>query len=617
MGHSVPNSTREKVPGKWDTRLTPAMFAQVKQVGAPRWLDTNRLAYAQDHNARADLYVADAAGGLPLVITADRATTPIFTGGLGGGYAVAPDGGTVVYTSPADGKLYAVAAEGGKARQVTTGAGGHASPQFSPDGRRLALMVDDGERVAIAVTDAGGEEWPRRVSRGDAIPFDPQWSPDGRSLAYAEYDAEGYPWHQTRVVVADLDGGEVRALVDWPGVATLAPRWSPDGKRLAVISDRSGWANLWVVDAATGEAHHLVEDSWEHGEPAWTPDGRALVYTRNVDGNIHLMVVGAEGGEPRVLDDTPGVHTGPEVSPDGARVAYAHQSSVSPSNVYVTPLAGGERRAITRNTVGGLAEAGLVLPKSVTYPSADGAAVHALLFTPERRVPGKHPLLVQIHGGPTAQTTPRWDPTIQYYVQRGWVVITPNFRGSTGYGRAYTDAMHFRWGEIDLEDNVHSVDYLAGEGLIDKGRAVAWGGSGGGLATLSLLTLKPDVFKAGVDLFGVSNFVSFGEQTDRLARHLFASELGPMSENFALFERNSPVTHAANVKAPLLIFQGLDDKRVPPRQSEEMVEAMHKAGKFVEYVTYPGEGHGWRKVDTVLDYMAKMEAFLLKYVIER
>jgi dipeptidyl aminopeptidase/acylaminoacyl peptidase len=281
------------------------------------------------------------------------------------------------------------------------------------------------------------------------------------------------------------------------------------------------------------------------------------------------------------------------------------------------PAGGGERRAITRNTIGGLETAGLVLPESITYPSIDGLDIHAMLFTPERRAPGKHPLLVQIHGGPTAQTTWGWNPIVQYWTQRGWVVCSTNFRGSTGYGRAYTDAMHGRWGEIDMEDNVHAVYHLAGKGLIDERRAVAWGGSGGGLATLSLLTQKPDVFKAGVDLYGVSNFVSFGEQTDRLARHLFPSEMGPMAENFDLYERNSPVNHADKVKAPLLIFQGLDDKRVPPRQSEEMVEAMQKAGKFVEYVTYAGEGHGWRKVETVRDYLAKMEAFLLKYVIER
>lgn len=610
-------SANGKAPGKWEAGLTPAMIAQVKVVGAPRWVGAGQIAYVQDHNQRADIYVTDAAGGLPLQVTADKATTPVFTGGFGSGYAVSPDGGTLVYTSPDDGKLYAVSTGGGKARRITEGEGGHGSPQFSPDGRRLVFIADRKEETDIAIVGLDGEDWPQRISRGDGVTIDPQWSPDGTKIAWVEFDQAGYPWHHTRIVVADLASGAIRTIVNWEGVSVLAPRWSPDGERIVFTSDRAGWANLWTIALAGGDARHLVDDQWEHAEPTWAPDGRTLVYTRNVDGNSHLMIVSADGGSPEVLADGPGVHIAPTFSPDGRQVLFSYQSPIAPSNIYTIPVDGGERRAITRNTVGGLDAAGLVLPESITYPSIDGLDIHAMLFTPTEKAPGKHPLLVQIHGGPTAQTMWRWDPIVQYWVGRGWVVCSTNFRGSTGYGRAYTDAMHGRWGEIDMEDNVHAVYHLDKQGLIDRRRAVAWGGSGGGLATLSLLTQKPEVFKAGVDLYGVSNFVSFGEQTDRLARGLFPSELGPMAENFDLYERNSPTSHADKVQAPLLIFQGLDDRRVPPRQSEEMVEAMQKAGKFVEYVTYAGEGHGWRKVETVRDYLAKMEAFLLKYVIER
>jgi len=554
---------------------------------------------------------------LPLLVTADRQPTLAFTGGFGSGFAVSPDGGTIVYSSPEDGKLYAVAVGGGKARRLTEGEGGHGSPQFSPDGQRVAFIADRGEATDIAVVGIGGDDWPQRISRGEGVTIDPQWSPDGTKIAYVEFGQSSYPWHDTKILVADLTSGAIETLVDWPDISTLAPRWSPDGATIAFTSDRSGWANLWVIDAAGGEARQLVDDRWEHAEPTWAPDGRSIVYTRNVDGSVHLMRVGADGGTPETLADGPGVHSNPAFSPDGAQLLFGHNSPVAPPNVLVLPTGGGERRAITRNTIGGLDEAGLVLPEAITYPSSDGLDIHAVLYTPTKRAAGKHPLLVQIHGGPTAQTMWRWDPIVQYWVGRGWVVCATNFRGSTGYGRAYTDAMHGRWGEIDMEDNVHAVYHLDKQGLIDRRRAVAWGGSGGGLATLSLLTQKPDVFKVGVDLYGVSNFVSFGEQTDRLARGLFPSELGPMAENFDLYERNSPVNHADKVKAPLLIFQGLDDRRVPPRQSEEMVEAMQKAGKHVEYVEYAGEGHGWRMVDTVRDYLTKMEGFLQKYVIER
>lgn len=611
------SSSETLAPGKWEAGLTHGMIAQVRNVGAAQWVGAGQIAYLQDHNKRADIYLTDAAGGLPLLVTADRLPTPAFTGGFGSGFAVSPDGGTIVYTSPEDGKLYAVAVGGGKARRLTEGEGGHGSPQFSPDGRRVAFIADRGEATDIAVVGIGGDDWPQRISRGEGVTIDPQWSPDGTKIAYVEFGQPSYPWHDTKILVADLTSGAIETLVDWPDISTLAPRWSPDGATIAFTADRSGWANLWAIDATGGAARQLVDDRWEHAEPTWAPDGRSIVYTRNVDGSVHLMRVGADGGTPETLADGPGVHSNPAFSPDGAQLLFGHNSPVAPPNVFVLPMGGGERRAITRNTIGGLDEAGLVLPEAITYPSSDGLEIHAVLYTPTKRVAGKHPLLVQIHGGPTAQTMWRWDPIVQYWVGRGWVVCATNFRGSTGYGRAYTDAMHGRWGEIDMEDNVHAVYHLDKQGLIDRRRAVARGGSGGGLATLSLLTQKPDVFKAGVDLYGVSNFVSFGEQTDRLARGLFPSELGPMAENFDLYERNSPVNHADKVKAPLLIFQGLDDRRVPPRQSEEMVEAMQKAGKHVEYVEYAGEGHGWRMVDTVRDYLTKMEGFLQKYVIER
>lgn len=606
-----------QTPGKWEAHLTPAMIAQMRQVGAPRWLGVGTIAFVQNYNKRADILVTDANGGLPLLITADREPIPATTGGYGGGYTVAPDGGAIVYTSSEDGKLYTVAASGGKARRVAESEGGQVSPQFSPNGRQIAFVAERAEATDVAVVGTDGEGWPRRISRGEGVTLDPQWSPDGRRLAYVEFDPVGYPWHHTRLIVADLASGALTTLIDWEGASALAPRWSPDGQQLAFISDRGGWANVWLVASAGGEARQLVDDHWEHDEPTWAPDGRSLAYTRNVDGNIHLMRIGVAGGTPQTLADGPGIHGAVSFSPDGGQLLFTHQSPIAPPNVYIMPAAGGERRAITRNTLGGLDAVGLLLPESITYPSIDGLDIRAVLYTPERRVPGKHPLLVQIHGGPTSQTTWRWDPIVQYWVQRGWVVCATNFRGSTGYGRAYTDAMHGRWGEIDMEDNVHAVYHLDKHGLIDRRRAVAWGGSGGGLATLSLLTQKPDVFKAGVDLYGVSNFVSFGEQTDRLARELFPSELGPMAENFALYERNSPVTHADTVKAPLLIFQGLDDRRVPPRQSEEMVEALQRAGKHVEYVTYEGETHGWRKAATIRDYLTKMEAFLQKFVIER
>ncbi len=198
------------------------------------------------------------------------------------------------------------------------------------------------------------------------------------------------------------------------------------------------------------------------------------------------------------------------------------------------------------------------------------------------------------------------------------MVIEPNFRGSTGYGREFRDRLRGSWGHEDMFDNMGAIDYVKGRGLIDPAKVVAWGGSGGGYATNLLLGKWPDRFKAGVSLVGVSNFVSFPEQTDRIARPLIEELLGPRHENFELYGERSPVNFARDIKAPLMIIMGAEDRRVPAAQGEEMIEALKKAGKTdFEYVSYEGEGHGWRRVATILDYHQKMQDFLKKWVLER
>jgi dipeptidyl aminopeptidase/acylaminoacyl peptidase len=240
------------------------------------------------------------------------------------------------------------------------------------------------------------------------------------------------------------------------------------------------------------------------------------------------------------------------------------------------------------------------------------------MYTPTEIQPGKHPLLIHVHGGPISQYARRWDASVQYWVSRGWVVIEPNFRGSTGYGRAFRDKLTGTWGHEDMLDNIGSIAFAKERGLIDSGRIVAWGGSGGGYATMLLLGKWPELFKGGVALVGVSNFISFPDQTDRIARYLMQDLLGSRAENPKLYAERSPVSYAAQVQAPLLILMGAEDKRVPAKQGEEMVAALQKAGKSdFEYVSYSGEGHGWRKVETILDYYNRMDKFLLNWVLER
>lgn len=610
-------------PGRWQPRFTRAMLAQLKNLGGPVWSpDGEYLYYPVDFNGRTDIYRLEVETGRTWQITADVEAGALLRVAQGG-LTVSPDGRWLVYLGGKDGKLYLMPSQGGKAVRLAESEGSQSSPVFSPDGRRVAFVAGRGEKQDIAVVelDPAGEGWPTRHSQGDHFVFDPQWLPDGKRLVYVEHDNQRMPWVETRLVLVDTTTGDQKILADgWHKNTHLQqPRPSPDSRFLAYVSDESGWANIYLMDLESGQSGPLKAQTLEQIEPSWSPDGQRLTYLANHSGSFHLILATRTGQE-QVLDAGEAVIGGASWSKDGKRLAYMKQSPVYPPNLFLLePEKDGGPRLLTTNTIGGLEEAGLSRAEPVRWQSsADGLEIEGLLYTPADLQPGNHPLLLHIHGGPISQYNQRWDGTVQYFVQQGWIVIEPNFRGSTGYGRAFRDKLTGAWGHEDMLDNLGAIDYLQQRGLIDAGRVVAWGGSGGGYATMLLLGKWPERFKAGVALVGVSNFMSFPEQTDRIARYLIQDLLGHRADNFGLYEERSPVTFAKDIKAPLLIMMGESDFRVPASQGEEMVAALKAAGKTeFEYISYPGEGHGWRKVDTVLDYLERMERFLMAKVLER
>ncbi|HEX2910905.1 MAG TPA: S9 family peptidase [Chloroflexia bacterium] len=613
-------SSQTARPGYYTPSFTAGMLAQLRHVGEPFWSPNGRyLFYPQDFDARTDIMRLDLQTGQTLQVTTD-----VEAGGLlkiaMSGRDISPDGKQLVYLSGKDGKLWLIPAGGGVARRLTPHVEGtQHSSVFSPDGSKVAYIAAFGDNQDIAVVSSDGEGWPSRVSRGEHFVFDPQWIPGGERLVYGEHDNMRMAFYETRLVMADLKSGELKTLVDGWGKNTVysAPRPSPDGRWLAYVSNESGWNNVYILNLESGNTRPLAPGEVEQGEPTWSPDGKGLIYTVNQHCSIGLSFTSLEG-QTIVIEQGDGICEGSSFAPDGKRLAYLKQSEVSPPNIYLYDFAERQSRPITAVEVGGMEQAGLVKAEVVHWTSPDGLEIEGLLYVPNEVQPGKHPLLLHIHGGPIAQYNRRWDASVQHWVSRGWVVIEPNFRGSTGYGREFRDKLRGTWGHEDMLDNIGAIDYAQQRGLIDPTKVVAWGGSGGGYATNLLLGKWPERFKAGVSLVGVSNFVSFPEQTDRIARPLIEELLGSRHENFELYGERSPVSFAQHIKAPLMIIMGAEDRRVPAIQGEEMVEALKKAGKTdFEYISYEGEGHGWRKVATLLDHHQHMYEFLKKWVLER
>ncbi len=602
-------------PGRWEPAFTPAAYAMIPTITTPRPSPDGRfVAYSRGYDGRVDLMLVPAAGGLPVQLSDEPSMQgPDPSQRHASSIAWTPDSATIVYASRKDGKLFAVPAAGGKARQIDEGPGNHHSPSVSPDGTRVAYVAERGENVDIFIAALDGS-WTRKVSRGDEYVLEPKWSPDGARLLWCAWPHYDMPWDELAVVVADAEGNNAWTLAGGHRVTNDYPAWSPDGQRIACISDRdSEFGNLWVMHADGSSAERLVHEAAQHGSPAWSPDGRRIAYTRSEDGNVQVCLW--ENGQSRRITREPGVHDSLGWL-DATHLVCVFSSPVSPPDLYVLSL-DGERRQLTQSATGGVLGGNLIMPEHVQWTSRDGLEIHGYLITPPETVPGDHPLVVSIHGGPVGQTLFNWQPPVQYMAQRGWIVLQPNYRGSKGYGRTFMEKLYGDWGGGDLEDNITGAEMIIKQGLANPRKVVAMGGSAGGYSTLICMTKAPDFFRAGVCRYGIADLSTFTDKTWIFERHYIAKLMGAPSRNSALYVDRSAIHHIANVREPILILQGEEDIVCHPSQMNSMVEALRKVGKDVEYHTYPGEGHGWRKVSTIMDDAQRSDDFLIRKVLNR
>lgn len=595
--------------------VTAAMCAAGRTVAEPRLSpDGGRVAFLATEGGQGRLVVVDLDGGPERVLTTEPA--PLASRAYGGGaFDWSPDGTAVVYAAVAGGLWWQPAA-GGPARRLP-GEGPAAAPAVSPDGTRVAYVLG-GREVAVVPVDGG---WPTLLSGGADFAVDPAWSPDGTTVAWVEWDVPAMPWDSSRIVVAPADGsGAPRVVAGGEGVQVQQPRWSPDGSTLAHLSDEGGWLNVALLDLTTGtvvrldEPHEHGGPTWGHGQRsfAWSPDGRQLAVDRNEDGFGRLLVW-TPGSAPRPVGKA--VHGG--LSWRGERLVAIRSGGRTPTQVVL--YEGAElatRRTVAFGPVSGFEAADLPEPELVSWPGEDGGAVPGRLYRPQTTPLGDPPpLLAWVHGGPTDQWRVDFRPRIAYWIDRGWAVLLVDHRGSTGHGRAFTQAMAGRWGELDVADVAAGLRVAGERGWGDARRLVVMGGSAGGFTVLNLLALHPGLCAAGVDLYGIGDLFELDETTHRFEAHYLHSLVGPLPEAAARYRDRSPVRMADRIVDPLLILQGADDQVVPAVQSLAMADELRARGRSVELHVYEGEGHGWGRPETVIDELTRTESFLRRHVL--
>ena len=535
----------------------------------------------------------------------------------GGAYLV--DGDTVYFSHFADNRLYRLALDADNAVPVALSQGGkHRFADFILDrtSQRLIgvreLHGDDEHAQPVNTISAVGFDGTETVlAAGADFYSSPRLAPDGRTLAWLSWDHPRMPWQGTTLWRAGVNtDGTLAAPVQVAGGAEESicqPEWSPDGL-LHFVSDRSGWWNLYRQGGdQTIEA--LCPMEAEFGGPHWT-FGNSMYGFRSA-GEIICTYI--DKGVSRLARLLP---ASGKLEPLSNPYEEIRELRVAPG--YVAMLAGSPTIALelaridfTEEGVEILAqsiedlpdEANLSVPINLEFAS-NGRTAYAFFYPPRNALVTapdgeKPPVIVISHGGPTGMTVNTLKLATQFWTSRGFGVLDVNYGGSTGFGRAYRDLLRGQWGIVDVEDCVAGARALVERGLADNDRLIIRGGSAGGLTTLCALTFH-DVFKLGASYYGVSDLKGLDQDSHKFESHYNAYLIAPQPQAEALYQARSPINHTDRLKRPMIFFQGLDDKVVPPQQSEMMVDALRARGVPVAYVPLEGEGHGFRKGENIV-----------------
>ena len=522
--------------------------------------------------------------------------------------------GTVYFSNFADQALYAQKPGAEPTRLSVSDGLRYADCAHDVARNRLLCVREDhrgeGEAVnALVGVDLSGEPNDGEVlwQQSDFVGY-PRISPDGKALAWISWDHPNMPWDNVALWVAPVEAngrlGTPMRLNEGVDESVLQPAWAEDGT-LYFLTDRSGWWNLHRFDGQGVEAVH--EMAAELGGPLWAlgsnffdllSDQQALIEYGNASGQS-LGVLDLRRGETRPID-LPYVGYGSPVARDG--VAYFLASlSDGPTQIVSLDLTTGEHTVIHETGERVVAPGYLSVAEAITFPTAGGGQAYGYYYAPvntDYAAPTGElpPLMVLMHGGPTGATSPAFSPAKQFWTSRGFAVVDVNYRGSTGYGRKFRQALNGQWGIVDLEDAVAATEYLVSQKLADPNRLLIRGGSAGGYTTLSALAFT-DVFAAGANYFGVSDLTALAEHTHKFESRYLDSMVGPYPEAAEIYAARSPINALDDFNSPLITFQGLDDRVVPPAQSEMIHEALKAKGTPTAYVPFEGEQHGFRSAE--------------------
>lgn len=532
----------------------------------------------------------------------------------GGAYAVV--NGTIYFSNHADQRLYSQALNSTPSPITSAEKMRYADGVIDARRNRMISVREDHTAQTrdtintIVSINLDGDTDGTVIVSGNDFYSSPRLSPDGGQLAWLAWNHPNLPWDGTELWVAEIneDGsvGEKTLVAGGASESIFQPEWSPDGV-LHFVSDRTGWWNLYRWRDGAIEA--LCETEAEFGMPQWGfrmstyafDSSDRIVCAYNEQGNWQLASLDVNTNKLEKIE-TPYTEIASLHCVRG-RVVFCGGSPAEALSVVQLDLATRETETLRRSSHIEVDPEYLSTAESIEFPTENGLTAHAFFYAPNNRdytAPAgeKPPLLVVSHGGPTSAATTTFKPMFQYWTSRGFGVLDVNYGGSTGYGRAYRERLNGQWGVVDVDDCINGARYLIERGKADSERLIIRGGSAGGYTTLAALVFR-NFFKAGASYYGISDLEALEQDCHKFESRYNSSLIGPYPEKLDLYRERSPIHFTDRLNCPIILFQGLDDKVVPPNQSEMMFEAARAKGLAVAYVPFEGEAHGFRRAENI------------------
>jgi dipeptidyl aminopeptidase/acylaminoacyl peptidase len=566
---------------------------------------------------------------------------------------LSPNGRQIAYVS--QGQVWVVAIAGGDPLQLTNDPAGPGDPrgatdhhpQWNPNGRwilyesgrkgfnELYVVSEDGKvfNLLAATEIYRGKDViaDTALDKGDAVSSDrfdprPSWSPDGTRLSYTERSREFFSG-KLKVLPFDQKTGSATGSAltlctakNDPGGAWAinTAAWSPDSNTLAVVLQETHWDKIWLIPSSGGKPKELTFGTGEDEEPVYSPDGKWIAFESNRDlaEERHIWVVPESGGEPHRATGLVGFESAPHWSPDSQSIQFSHRTSLGASAIYVADVSGNSEPRLLGAVHHSKFEQLGIKPEVVDFKGKNGLPLAGILYKPAGYHAGtRYPTLILPHGGPEAQATLSAAPWSLFLALQGYVVLEPNFRGSTGYGERFRNANVEDSGGGEIDDIQASVDCLVSIGLTDPKRVGISGGSHGGTVVANAVARYPDTFAVGIEKFGVVDRALFLRHTNRNSEIRWETKMGgPPEKKPAVYRKADVLLKVTEIKTPLLILHGEEDPQVPPQESQEFAAALKKAGKTFTYITYPNEGHGLQQREHRKDAYERELSFLNKYL---